>query len=368
MSPPTADAELRVGLIGFGLAGATFHAPLIATTPGLRLAAVVTRDPERAARARRDHAGVTVVDTADRLWERASSLDVVVVASPNATHAALATDALRAGLHAVVDKPFARTAAEGRALADEARRAGRLVVPFHNRRWDGDLLTLRRLLDEGALGRVHRFESRFERWRAAAKPRWASPAARGDGEGVLHDPGTHLIDQALLLFGPARTVYAELDRRNPAHAVEDDAFVALTHASGVRSHLYASTAAAVAGPRMTALGDRGGYVKHGVDVQEEMLRAGARPDAPDWGEEPPDRWGELRSGAERRAVPTARGAYERFYVALVTAIRDGAPPPVPAEDAIAGLRVIEAALVSGAEGRVVELIADAETGSGKREA
>jgi len=173
--------------------------------------------------------------------------------------------------------------------------------------------------------------------------------------GLLLDLGTHLVDQALLLFGPARAVYAELDRRNPAHRVEDDAFVALTHASGVRSHLHASTAAAAAGPRMTVLGDLAGYVKHGVDVQEEMLRAGARPGSPDWGEEPPDRWGELRSGAEHRPVPTARGAYERFYAALVAAVRGEAPPPVSPDDAIAGLEVLEAALLSAREERVVEI-------------
>lgn len=358
--------EWRVGLIGFGLAGASFHAPFIASTPGLRLAAVVTRDPERQARVRRDHPGAAVVDAAERLWERADSLDVIVIASPNATHAPLATDALRAGLHAVVDKPFARTAAEGRALADEARRRGRLVVPFHNRRWDGDLLTVRRLLDDDALGRVHRFESRFERWRGAPKPRWTAPDARANAEGVLYDLGTHLVDQALLLFGPAGRVYAELDRRHPAHAVEDDVFVALTHASGVRSHLYASTAAAAAGPRMTVLGDRAGYVKQGADVQEEMLRAGARPGTPDWGEEPSDRWGAVFTGAERRVVRTEAGGYQRFYAGLVAAMRGDAPPPVAAEDAVAGLEVIEAAARSAAEGRVVEVGGGRSEVGGKR--
>ena len=355
MSQRAHGDELRVGLIGFGLAGATFHAPLIAATPGLRLATVVTRDRERGERARREHPGVEVVDGADRLWERASSLDLVVVASPNATHAPLATEALRAGLPVVVDKPFARTAAEARALANEARGRGLFVVPFHNRRWDGDLLTVRRLLAEDALGRVHRFESRFERWRAAPKPRWSEPAARENGEGVLHDLGTHLVDQALLLFGPVSHVYAELDRRHPAHTVADDAFLALTHASGVRTHLYASTAAAVPGPRMTLLGSRAGYVKHGVDVQEEMLRAGARPDSIGWGEEPPDRWGELREGGVRRPVRTERGTYERFYAEVASAVRDGTPPPVSPEDAVAGLEVIEAAERSAVEGRVVVL-------------
>jgi predicted dehydrogenase len=209
------DGTLRVGLIGYGLAGSAFHAPLIAATPGMELAAVVTANPERARQVRERYPGAVVVDSAERLWERAPDLDLTVVATPNRTHVPLAVAALDAGLAVVVDKPLATTAEDGRRLADEARRRGLLLSVFQNRRWDGDFLTLRRLIGEGALGEVHRFESRFERWRPTPKTGWREQGDPAEAGGVLFDLGAHLIDQALVLFGPARRVYAELDRRRP---------------------------------------------------------------------------------------------------------------------------------------------------------
>jgi predicted dehydrogenase len=339
-------AALRAGLIGYGLAGARFHAPLIAATPGLRLAAIVTANAERAAAARQEHPAATVLDSADRLLDRRAELDLVVVATPNRTHATLATAALDAGLPVVVDKPLAASAAEARALVDRARDRGLLLSVFQNRRWDGDFLTLRRLLDAGELGEVHRFESRFERWRPALKGGWRELASPAEAGGVLYDLGSHLIDQALVLFGPVQDVYAEVDRRRAGIAVDDDTFLALTHASGVRSHLWMSLAAARAAPRFRVLGSLAAYTKHGLDVQEEALRGGGRPDrdAAAWGEEPPERWGELGTGDAARRVPTEPGAWQHFYGGLVAALREGAPPPVDAADAVAVLDVIERAL------------------------
>ena len=346
---------LRVALVGYGTAGSVFHAPLIAATLGLRLVAVVTANAERRQQAERDHPGVLVVESAERLWERAADLDLVVVASPNRTHVPLATAALGAGLHVVVDKPLAPTAEEGRRLAEQARRVERLLVPFHNRRWDGDFLTLRRLLLEGALGRPLRFESRFERWRPTPKPGWREMGAPEEAGGALYDLGSHLIDQALVLFGPVRLVYAELDRRRPGVEVDDDAFVALTHGSGVRSHLHMGAVAAQEGPRLRLLGDEGAFTKYGLDLQEATLRAGVNPRRDDWGEEPAERWGMLGVGEEARPVRSEPGAYPRFYAGVVDAIRLGAPPPVAPEDAVAGLAIIEAARRSAAEKSVVEL-------------
>ena len=348
-------AELRVALLGYGLAGAVFHAPLIASVPGLRLAAVVTSNPERAARATREHPGVVVLDAAERVWERASELDLVVVATPNRTHAPLALAALEAGLPVVVDKPMAVDADEGQRLVDRARARGLLLTVFQNRRWDGDLLTVRRLLGEGALGRVWRFESRFERWRPAPKPGWRESGGPEDAGGMLNDLGSHLVDQALHLFGPATLVYGELERRRPGMRVDDDAFVALAHASGVRSHLWMSAVAARLGPRLRVLGDRAAYVKHGLDGQEEALRAGGRPDRPCWGEEPPDRWGLLGTEEQTRPVRTEPGAYQRFYEGLVAALHRQAPPPVEPADAVAALRVLDAARRSAGERAAVPL-------------
>jgi scyllo-inositol 2-dehydrogenase (NADP+) len=246
-------------------------------------------------------------------------------------------------------------AAEGQELVDRARARGLLLTVFQNRRWDGDLLTVRRLLDQGALGRVWRFESRFERWRPAPKPGWRESGGPEDAGGILNDLGSHLVDQALHLFGPATLVYGELDRRRPGMRVDDDAFVALTHASGLRSHLWMSSVAAQLGPRLRVLGDRAAYVKHGLDGQEEALRAGRRPDGPGWGEEPPDRWGLLGTEEQARPVPTEPGAYQRFYEGLVTALHDQAPPPVEPTEVVAALRVLDAARRSAGERAAVPL-------------
>ena len=346
--------EIRVGLIGYGLAGRAFHAPLIATTPGMRLAVVVTANHERARQASGDHPGVEVVDSAERLWERAGELDLVVVASPNRTHVPLARSALEAGLAVVVDKPLAATADDARALADEARRRGILLSVFQNRRWDGDFLTARRLMAEGALGEVWRFESRFERWRPGPREGWRERADPADAGGVLYDLGSHLVDQALVLFGPAASVYAEVGRRRPGVEVDDEAFVALAHASGVQSHLWMSLAAADTGVRMRVQGSRAAYVKHGMDVQEAALRDGARP-AAGWGREPRESWGRLGAGDEWTPVATEPGAYPEFYARVADALRHGGPPPVDPMDAIAGLEVIQAARRSAEEGAVVRL-------------
>jgi predicted dehydrogenase len=341
-----------VGLVGYGL-GEAFHAPLIAATAGLELSAVVTRDPERASRARRRHARVRVVRSAEELWAGSTELDVVVVASPNRTHVPIARAALAAGLAVVVDKPLAGTSAEAEALVREAERSGLPLTVFHNRRWDGDFLTLVRLRREGALGDVLRFESRFERWQPEPKPGWRGSPDPEDAGGLLYDLGSHLIDQALVLFGPVLSVYAELDRRRQGAAVDDDAFVALEHASGTRAHLWMSAVAAHPGPRMRVLGTRAAWTKHGMDVQEAALRQGRGPEEGGWGEEDAARWGVLGSGSDGRPVPTERGDYGAFYARLVRALRQGGELPVDPRDAVAVLRVIEAARASAAERRVV---------------
>ena len=333
----------RVGLIGYGTAGAHFHAPLIAVVPGMRLVLVVTGDPARRAQAQREHPGVVVLESAERLWERAHDVDLVVIASPNRTHVPLALAAIGAGLDVVVDKPFATSASDARRVIDEARRQRVLLTVYQNRRWDGDFLTVRRLIDDGVLGRVLRFESRFERWRPVLRPGWRERGSPEEGGGLLYDLGSHLIDQALVLFGPVSSVYSELDRRRPGAQVEDDAFVALTHSSGVRSHLWMSAVAAQPGPRMRVLGSDAAYTKTGLDVQEAALRAGARPDGPSWGEEPGEHWGVLGAAGALRPVRTERGDYRRFYEGVVTALRGDAPPPVDPDDAVAALEIIERA-------------------------
>ena len=350
-SPP----PLRVGLIGYGLAGRAFHAPLIAACPALTLAAVVTRDPERRAQLRAAHPDAALLDTPEQLWERAPSLDLVVVATPNRSHLPLARAALQAGLAVVVDKPFATTSVEARALVDEARACGRLLTVFQNRRWDGDFLTVRKLLAERALGAIHRFESRFERWSPVSRPGWRDSGDPADAGGLLFDLGAHLIDQALQLFGPVRTVYAELDGRRPGAATDDDAFVGLTHASGTRSHLWMSKVAAQRGPRFRVLGERAAFTKYGLDGQEPAMAAGGVPGSARWGEEPPERWGVIGEDGATRPIETEAGSYSHFYAAVAAALHGSGSSPVDPDDAIAGLEIIEAARASAERGTVVVL-------------
>jgi len=348
-----ASPLLRVGLIGYGLAGSVFHAPLIAATPGLSLAAVVTGNPERAARVRAKHPGAAVVGGVEQLWPL--NLDLVVVASPNRLHVAHATAALEAGVAVVVDKPLAVTADQARALADRAELLGLPLSVFQNRRWDGDFLTVAELVRGGGLGDVYRFESRFERWRPQLKGGWRELGDPAEAGGLLYDLGSHLVDQALTLFGPATEVYAELDCRRPGGQADDDAFVALRHAGGTRSHLWMSAVAGDLGPRFRVLGSDRAYVVHGLDGQEAALRSGRTPADPGWGVTPPADYGRLGAGADTAAQPTLPGAYQRYYAGIAEALHGRAPVPVDARDAVATLTVLEAARRSAAEQRVVTL-------------
>jgi predicted dehydrogenase len=335
------DAEIRVAVVGYGLGGRSFHAPVIAATPGMRLASIVTGNEERQRMVRVEHPAARIVATPDELFRDSGEINLVVISTPNRTHVPLALQAIDAGLAVVVDKPLAPSSAEARRLTDEAKRRNVFLSVYQNRRWDGDFLTIQRLLAERALGKVHRFESRFERWRPAPKGGWRERGAPEEAGGLLFDLGTHLIDQALCLFGPVADVYAEIDKRRVGVEVDDDVFVALTHASGVRSHLWASVVAAQEGPRFRVLGDRAAFTKYGMDVQEEALKRGERPDAPDWGVESPEHFGLLGVGNDVRRVPTERGNYREFYAGVVRSLRDGAPPPVDPRDAIATLELIE---------------------------
>ncbi|NJP77640.1 Gfo/Idh/MocA family protein [Streptomyces telluris] len=357
--------SLRVGLIGYGLAGSVFHAPLIAATDGLVLDTVVTGNPDRQRQAAAEHPGVRTVAGGEAFFERAGELDLVVIASPNRTHVPLARTALEAGLPVVVDKPLAATAAEAEALAELAEERGLLLSAFQNRRWDNDFRTVQRLLADGALGGVLRFESRFERWRPQPKGGWRESGDPAEIGGLLYDLGSHVVDQALTLFGPAASVYAEADVRRPGAEADDDTFIAVTHTSGVRSHLWVSATTAQLGPRFRVLGSAAGYVKYGLDPQEAALREGLRPGSgpAGWGVEPECLWGRLGAGESPQTgggdpVPTLPGDYPAYYAAIETALRTGGEPPVTAREAAATLRVLEAARVSADEGRTVRIEAE----------
>lgn len=343
--------QIGVALIGYGIGGRAFHAPIIAATPGLELVAIVTSNEQRASDARSEYPDTRIISSAEELFDDPTGIELAVISTPNRTHVPLALAALEAGLNVVIDKPMAPASADARRVVDEAQHRKRMLTVYHNRRFDGDFLTVRRLQRENELGRIHRFESRFERWRPAPKPGWRESGDPVDAGGLLFDLGPHLIDQALVLFGPVVDVYAEIERRRLNVQVDDDVFIALTHESGVRSHLWMSVVAAQLGPRFRVLGDRAAYTKFGMDVQEEALRRGERPDNPQWGIEPREQWGTLGSGDDVRLVPTERGDYRKFYAGVVAAIRDGAPPPVDSREIVPVLEIIEAAHDNGPKRR-----------------
>lgn len=348
---------LRVGLVGYGLAGRVFHAPLITTTAGLELVSVVTADPRRRRQAEAELPGVGILASPDELWARASDHDLVVVASPTGTHAPVASAAVDAGLAVVVEKPLAPQVSPARALVERAATAGVMLTVFHNRRWDAEHLTLRRLVGDGALGEVTRYESRFERWRPERnRGAWREELAATDGGGVLLDLGVHLVDQARHLLGPVTHVYGEVAARRGG--ADDDVFLALGHGSGARSHLWASAVCAAPGPRLRVLGSAAGYVVEHLDPQEDMLRAGRRPDEPGFGVVPPERWGRLVRGDAGEPVPSEPGRWSGFYEGVVRAVRDGGPPPVDPADALVTLEILEAARRSATENAVVTLGAD----------
>ena len=334
---------IGVGLIGFGLAGMSFHAPLIAAEPGLALHAVVTSRAEAVAaawpqaRAVAD-AGAVFADPA---------IDLVVVATPDDTHAPLARAALEAGKHVVIDKPFVTDPADGAALIalGEARRL--VLSAFHNRRWDGDFLTVRDVLAQGTLGEIALAELRWDRFRPAIKPGWRETS----GAGLLDDLGPHLIDQALQLFGPPQGLVADIATQRAA-ATTDDYFELTLFYGTARVIVSAATLLAAPRPRFALHGTGGSFVKHGIDPQEAVLRGGGSPGDAGYGEDAPAAYGTLiAADGSTRHVPSLRGDWRAYYAGIVAAIRDGIPAPVPASEALAVMELIATARTSAHEGR-----------------
>ncbi len=337
---------IRTGIIGFGLSGRVFHAPFIATNPAFRLDVISTSNPERAAQAGSQHPGATIVSSPDELLARAEDLDLVILASPAHTHLEQGLAALDAGAGIVIDKPFVPTVIEAKKLIAKAEESGKMLTVFQNRRWDGDFLTIKRLLAEGRLGTVHRFESTFERWAGANRDRWQDTTTIRQGAGISYDLGSHLVDQALHLFGPAIVEQAELQVVRAGSVSDDDSFISLLHSSGVRSHLTMSRAAAQSGPRFRVLGSESAYTVYGLDGQEPMLKLAQWPGSAGYGVTPEAEWGLLGidgSADGLVSVPTEAGDYPGFYAGVAASIRDGAPAPVAAKDALEVVRIIERA-------------------------
>jgi scyllo-inositol 2-dehydrogenase (NADP+) len=348
----SADAGARpiqVGLLGYGLAGSTFHAPVIKAVPGLTIAAVFT---SRTADVARDLPQAEVVATPAQIFAH-PRIELVVIATPNPTHFELAAQALRAGKHVVIDKPMTTTSADADALIALAAERGRLLSVYQNRRWDNDFLTVKALIEAGRLGRVYGYEAHFDRFRPAIKPGWRENPQPGSG--ILFDLGSHLIDQALALFGMPETVMADVFMQRPQAQVDDYIHLVLGYGNR-RAILRAGTIVCEPGPRFALHGDAGSFLKYGMDGQEAALKAGLPVGAPDWGRDDPAAFGTLVTAAgERETIATVPGGYAAFYAGMAAAIAGEKPVPVPAIEARNVIAMIELARRSAEEGRTVSV-------------
>ncbi len=333
--------DLRVGIIGYGYASATFHAPLIQGVSGLELTAISSSDSAKVRGALPD---VEVEDSPEALLSR-SDIDLIVIPTPNETHYPLASQALAAGKHVVVDKPFTVTLDEAKALTEQAEQAGLVLSVFHNRRWDSDFLTLEQVLDSKILGRIVHFESHYDRYRPQVKARWRERP--GGGAGLWYDLGPHLLDQLVKLFGVPESITLDTAiQRNGAQV--DDWFHAVLAYGSMRAILHAGSLVLSPAARFTVHGDNGSFVKHGLDPQEEMLKAGKRPPMPGWGSDSNHAELTLWDGKVRsnRVQPCQPGNYLVYYEGVRDAVLGIGPNPVPPEQAMAVMSLIELGTLS----------------------
>jgi len=343
---------IEVGLVGFGLAGRAFHAPVIRAVPGLHLSAIVQRSGNEAAEKYPD---VRIVRSLDELLSIAE-IRLVVIATPNETHYPFARQCLEAERDVVVDKPFTTTLEEAKLLAQLAIKTGRLLTVYQNRRYDGDFQAIRQLVEAGTLGRIVRFETAYDRFRPQLKPGAWREAAR-PGSGILFDIAPHLIDHAFVLFGlpEAVTADARIEREN---AAADDAFdITLHYPNSMRAILRSSILAAAPRPRFVLLGTQGSLVKQTFDPQEMNLRRGYIPADKPWGYEPEENWGVLTipkgDTLEKRRIPSANCDYRDYYANVREAILGRADLAVTPEYALEVMRMLELARESSAKRRTI---------------
>lgn len=345
---------VRTVLLGYGLAGETFHGPLLKVTPGIEVVGVLTSHHARQQRAARDFPDAEIFSDVSSALR--ASADLAVVAGANITHVPYAVQALDSGKHVVVDKPVAPTAADVQNLADRAHAAQRHIIAYQNRRWDSDFLTMLEVRDSGRIGEIHRFESKFGKFAPQPKGAWRESVDPADMGGVLYDLGSHLIDQALVFMGPVESVTAFARSIRDSDIADDDAVMVLRHTSGAVSYLVGSVAAAYPHPRLLALGRQGSARIEMMDSQESSLRAGGLPSDAGFGEEtqslfiatPESNFTEVTE----QLIP---GNWPAFYSGVRDAVRGEADSPVPIQETVAAARVIDAALLSAREGRTVVL-------------
>lgn len=339
--------RIRTALVGYGLSGRVFHAPFIRADVEYELVAIVTSSPARQLSAQQDHPGARIYSTYRELWEVHGDLDLVILSTPPDTHLEYAERALRNGAAVVIDKPFVPTRKQALSLVTAAAAAGRPVMVFQNRRWDGDFLTIKGLVESGELGEIFAFESSFEHWAPEATTGWKDQLPVSDAGGVAFDLGSHLVDQALVLFGPVESVRSSMRTVRSGGGNDDHSTIDLVHSNGVETRLVMSRVSRGLGPRFRVFGTKGSYLSPNLDGQEPALEAGVRPGDPSYGVTPEAEYGTLEvdspSGIVRRSVPTERGDYPEFYRRAALAIRGVGEAPVSIDEAIAVVEILERA-------------------------
>ncbi|MBE8595009.1 oxidoreductase [Xenorhabdus sp. BG5] len=339
---------LKVGLVGYGYASKTFHAPLIAGTPNIELVAISSSDADKV---KKDWSTISVVSSPEELF-RDPNIDLIVIPTPNDTHYPLAQQALAAGKHVIVDKPFTITVAQAQSLKKQAEEANLLLSVFHNRRWDSGFLTVKSIIKENKLGALKYYESHFDRYRPAVRQRWREAA--GAGSGIWYDLAPHLLDQAVQLFGKPQAITTDLGMMRPDAETADYFHAQLTYPD-LKVVLHATMLAAAESPVYTLHGMDGSYTKYGLDPQEERLKVGERPPRADWGYDARDGYVTLSQDDDlvTKVVPTIPGNYGAYYAAIRDAILFGKPNPVTASEAILIMKLIEAGEKSAKEQRTI---------------
>jgi predicted dehydrogenase len=348
--------KIQVGLASFGMSGKVFHAPILTHHPGFKLTKIMERSKNEV---KNIYPEITSVRSFDELLDD-DNIELVVVNTPDHTHFEYARKALEAGKHVIVEKPFTRTIGQGEDLLNLADRQNRMLSVFQNRRWDGDFLTVRQLIGNGWLGRLVEFESNYMRYRNYIQPdTWKESAVQGIG--ITYNLGSHMIDQALTLFGMPDAVWADTDSMRTGSEIDDYYIIKLIYPE-IKVLLKASYLVREEGPRYTLHGTQGSFLKYGIDPQEEMLKHGGNPSMPDWGKEPEDRWGILNTEINgvhiRGKVETVAGNYAAFYDNIYDVMRNHAEPEVSPEQALNVILLIEAAMESSRNGQSIEIGGD----------
>jgi predicted dehydrogenase len=348
------NKKVRIGMIGYGFAARTFHAPVISAIPNLELRKIVQRngksDKER-------YPSVEFVNNIQDLYQD-KEIDLIVVTTPSTDHFTFVKDALLAGKHVVVEKPFTTTTAEADQLIALARKMNKVLSVFHNRRWDGDFLTIQHLIKENILGQIYDVEFRWDRFSPMANKNWRESSSIGSG--LLYDLGVHFLDQALCLFGKPNTIRAEIRTLRPNTRADDYFDVTLGYKNGLSLRLKSSLLAREPGPRYSLHGTKGSFVKYGIDQQEELLKKGLTPDSPGWGNEPKEWWGKLNTNVNKLhiegRIETIPGSYQSFYQNIYEHIEDHNELAIKPEEARLAIYLIEMAIQSHLEKRTLKVI------------